>query len=85
MAVSMKTDRYFWIVLSALFCLAGTYVLFDSIHHAGEYADEYILLGGTLTALGLAAMFFAFERILQVRALAEHMRRGSRPARKSRT
>jgi hypothetical protein len=73
----MKTDRNLWIVLAALFCFAGIQALLDSIRDPGPHADEFILLGGTVTALGLAALFFAFEEYLQIRALARHMRRRS--------
>ena len=52
----MKAARYLWLALSVLFCLVGMYVLLDSIRHEGPYADEYVLLGATLTALGLASL-----------------------------
>ncbi|HMD39166.1 MAG TPA: hypothetical protein VKH15_07785 [Candidatus Acidoferrum sp.] len=81
----MKTGRYIWIAPFLFFFLVGTYVLLDSVRRPGPYADEYILLGGTLTALGLAALFFGFEQYLQIRAMARHMRRGSYLSRKSRT
>ncbi|HKN75242.1 MAG TPA: hypothetical protein VJW94_08695 [Candidatus Acidoferrum sp.] len=73
----MKTDRYVWAALSALFLLLGTHVLLDSIRHAGPYEDEYVLLGATLTALGLASLWILYGQYRQVRAMARHMRRGS--------
>jgi hypothetical protein len=75
--ISMKAERYIWATLSILFCLLGTGVLLDSIRHAGPYAEEYVLLGATLTALGLASLWILYEQYRQVRAMARHMRRGS--------
>ena len=70
-----------WIALSALFSSLGIYLLTDSLRHSGPYTEAFILLGGTLTALGLAALLFAFEQRAQIRALAQHMRLGSSPSR----
>jgi hypothetical protein len=81
----MKTDRYVWLVLSVLFFALGTHFLLDSIRHAGPHADEYVLLGATLMALGLATLWIVLEQYLQVRAMARHMRGGSHFSRKSRT
>lgn len=80
----MKTDRYLWVALSVLFCVLGTHLLLDAIRHAEPHADEYVLLGATLTALGLATSLIAFEQYLGVRAMARHMRRGSHLSRRSR-
>lgn len=73
----MKADRYIWAILSVLLCVAGSYVILDSVRHASPYADKYVLLGAALTALGLATMWILFEQYRQVRAMARHMRRGS--------
>jgi hypothetical protein len=72
----MKADRYLWAALSAFLCLLGTYMLLDSVRHASPHADEYVLLGAALTALGLATLWILFEQYRQVRAMARHMRRG---------
>jgi hypothetical protein len=80
----MRPDWYVWIMLSAFFCSLGTYVLVDSLRHSGPYAEVLILLGGTLAALGLAAAFFAFKQRVQIRALAQHMGRGSRTSKRQR-
>jgi hypothetical protein len=73
----MKTDRYLWAVLSVLLCAVGSYVILDSVRHASPYADEYVILGAALTALGLATLWILFEQYKQVRAMARHLRRGS--------
>jgi len=75
--VTMKTNRYLWGVLSVLICSLGMDLLLDSIRHAGPYADEYVLLGATLTALGLATLGIRFGQYCQTRATARNMRRGS--------
>jgi hypothetical protein len=56
----MKVDRYLCAALSVLLCSFGAHVLLDSVRHAGPYADEYVLLGAALTALGLAALWIVF-------------------------
>jgi hypothetical protein len=73
----MKTNRYLWCALSLLICSLGMHLLLDSIRQAGPYADEYVLLGATLTALGLATLGIRFGHSWQTRAMARHMRRGS--------
>jgi hypothetical protein len=75
--VSMKTNRYLWGAVSVLICSLGMHLLLDSIRYAGPYADEYLLLGATFTALGLATLGIRFGRYWQTRAMARHMRRGS--------
>jgi len=70
----MRPDRYLWNALAALFCSLGAYVLNGSMRHPGPYAEVWILVGGTLAALGLTAMFFSFKQGAQIRALAQHMR-----------
>ncbi len=80
----MKAERYIWAALSVLFCLLGTAVLLDSIRQAGPYAEEYVLLGATLTALGLASLWILYGQYRQVRAMARHMRRGSHFSSRSR-
>lgn len=74
----MKPETYFWTALSVVLCSLGAYVEIDSVKHPGPYAEEYILLGGTLAALGLALMVFAFKQRAQLKALSQHMRGGSR-------
>ncbi len=74
----MKPETYFWITLSVVFCSLGSYAVVNSVNHPGPYAEEYILLGGTLAALALPALFFAFKQRAQVKALAQHMKGGSR-------
>jgi hypothetical protein len=75
--VTMKTNRYLWGALAILICSLGIDLLLDSIRHAGPHADEYVLLGATFTALGLATLGIRFGQYWQTRAMARHMRRGS--------
>jgi len=56
----MRPSGFFWIALSVLLCSVAAHVLIDSVRDSGPYAEEYVLLGGTLAALGLASLFFAF-------------------------
>ena len=82
--LSMKVDRYFWMVLSVLFCVVGAYVLFAGMRDAGTNADQYVLAGATLVALGLGTSLIAIEHYMEVRAMARHFGRGSHVSRRSR-
>src|SRR5579871_10607 len=74
----MRTSQHLWIAQSVVFTGLGTYVLMVPVRNSRSYADAFILLGGALSALGLAAMLFAFKQRAQTRALAQHLGRGSR-------
>ena len=78
----MRTERWFWVILSILLSWAGVNVLFGSLRHPGDYADELIVLGGTLSALGLVPLFVALKQHLRISALARHMRLGAPLSRK---
>jgi hypothetical protein len=81
----VTTQRFLWLALSTLLSWAGTYLLLDSIRHPGTYAEEVILAGGTLFALGLVAVYMAFVQHLKIRALARHMRAPMQSSRIHRT
>jgi len=74
----MKTDRCLWVVVSIILCWVGIRVLLNTVHHPGDYADELILVGGTLSALGLVSLFVPLKQHLHIRALARHMKLGAR-------
>ena len=61
----MRPNKYLWIVLALIFSSLGAYLLVDSVKHSGPHAEDYILLGGTLSGLGLAAVFFALKQRAQ--------------------
>jgi uncharacterized transporter YbjL len=52
----MKKGKYFNLCLAVVFLLAGSYVLQESLHNSGEYAEEGILAGALLSALALVAV-----------------------------
>jgi hypothetical protein len=70
----MKKGKYFSLCLAALFLLAGSYVLQESLHNSGEYAEEGILAGALLSALALVAMAWSVKAHLGMKALERHMR-----------
>lgn len=74
----MKLEIYFWIALSLFFGGLGFYILAGTIAHPGPYADGWVLLGGTLSALALGFLFFAFKHDTRTKAPAEHMKKNSR-------
>jgi hypothetical protein len=61
----MMMPRVFWIALSIILSFAGARILLDTIRHPAHYADEYVLLGGTLSALGLVPIYVAFKQYQQ--------------------
>jgi len=77
----MRPNGLLWIAVSALLCWLGGDALLDSMRHSGPYTEVYILFGGTVVALGLVAMSFAFKQRARIKAMAEHMGRGSRRSR----
>ena len=81
----MRKTRFFWIALSMTLSLAGARVLFDTIRHPGQYADEYVLLGGTLSALGLVPIDLALKQYLQRRTPAVRLRHATHPPKRMET
>lgn len=79
----MRTYRSFWISVSILLSSLGIYLLSNSIHHPGEFAEEVILVGALLTTLGGVAALFAIEQQLRRATLARHMRQSSHVSGKS--
>jgi hypothetical protein len=70
----MRTGRYFGVCLSVVFLLAGAYVLRESLHNTGHFAEEGILGGALLSALALVVMSWSIKVHLGVKALERHMR-----------
>jgi len=69
----MRTNRSAWVFLSLVLCLAGGYLVFDSVRNPGHLAEGCILLGGTLIALAVFPLRLAADQHRQLRALARHM------------
>jgi hypothetical protein len=68
------TNHYGWGGLAIFFWAVSGYTLVHCVRTPGPYAEESILLGGTLGGLGVAAVFFAVRQGSQLRAMARHMR-----------
>jgi hypothetical protein len=81
----MMTPRIFWIALTIILSFAGARILLDSIRHPGQYADEYVLLGGTLSATGLVPVALALQQYLQRRPPADRLRHGTHPPKRMET
>jgi hypothetical protein len=71
----MTGKKYFGLCLSAVFLLAGAYVLQESLRNSGHYAEDGILAGGLLSALALVAMSWSIKLHQGMKALQRHMRR----------
>jgi hypothetical protein len=71
----MRKSKYLDVLLSMTSLLMGTYLLMDSISNSGRYADECILIGAVLSALGLVLMSWSFERRHNTKAMQRHLRR----------
>ncbi len=70
----MRTGKYLVVCLSIVFLLAGAYVLQESMHNSGHFAEEGILVGALLSALALVAMSWSIKLHLGMKALERHMR-----------
>lgn len=70
----MRTDRNLGILLSAVFFLAGAYLLHQSTVTPHSSMDTYILAGATVLALGLITTFWAIRRHLFIRRMEQHAR-----------
>lgn len=80
----MRIHRLIWTALSLLLLATGGYLLVDSLDSPGKFAEERILLGGTLIALALVSLVFAVQQQMRGRSLANHLRSSSRVMRKRR-
>jgi hypothetical protein len=84
----LRTSQSVWFGLFLLLAPLGSYLLFRSISHPGQFVDEVILLAGLLIAFALSSLFLAVEQQFRFRASAEQSRQSSRlsakmaPARK---
>ena len=70
----MRRDRNFGILLSTVFLLAGTFLLRESIADSQWYTDIYLIVGATLSAIGLMMASWAIQRHLSIRRLEHHLR-----------
>jgi hypothetical protein len=73
----MKRDKYLAILFFLVFSCFGAYLLYDSLHSAGQYAEEGVLVGALFAAAALAAICWAIRQHLQLKALRRHLRRHS--------
>jgi hypothetical protein len=80
----MRPQKHLWVTLSVVLLCLGVRILSYSMSDSGPHAEDYILLGGTLVALGLVTMSFALAQRNRFKAFAEHMGRASRSFRVSR-
>ena len=71
----MKAAKYFAACLSVALLLAGVYVLRESVHNSGRFADEGVLAGALLSALALVALRWSIKVHRGMKALDRHLRR----------
>jgi hypothetical protein len=57
------------------FACIGVYLIHDSLHDIGPYADSGVLAGAMFFAFALAAMSWAIRQHLLNKALQRHFRR----------
>jgi len=70
----MRKRKHLDVLLSIVSLLTGTYLLLDSTSNSGRYAEERILIGAVLSALGLVLMSWSFERLHSTKALLRHLK-----------
>jgi hypothetical protein len=71
----MKTAKYFAVCLPVALLVAGVYVLRESVHNSGRFADEGVLAGALLSALALVALRWSIKLYRGMKALDRHLRR----------
>jgi hypothetical protein len=79
----MKVTAGLWIIVAIPLLSLGAYLLLDSIHHPGPYAEAGVLAGAILSTLGGVAAVLAIQQVRQRVAMARHMGRSSHVSRKS--
>jgi hypothetical protein len=72
--VQVRKDRNLGILLSAVFFLAGIYLLYESTAHSQWHKDFYVIAGATISAIGLITGYWAIRRHLFIRRLEQHVR-----------
>jgi hypothetical protein len=70
----VRNNKYLGVWLSIPFFLTGGYILQDSIHNSGKYAEEWILLGALFSGLALVAMGWSIKLHGLAKAMQRHMR-----------
>jgi len=68
----VKTSYLTWMAPSALLCLIGAALVWESTHTGGQLADAGILLGATLMALTLFPVSVAIDRHIRAKQLRRH-------------
>jgi hypothetical protein len=71
----MKAAKYFAVCLSVALLAAGVYVLRESVHNSGRFADEGVLVGALLSTLALVALGWSIKVHRGMKALDRHLRR----------
>jgi hypothetical protein len=70
----MKNSKYLGVWLSVPFFSVGGYILQDSIHDSGKYAEEWILLGALCSGIALVSLAWSFKLHGLAKAMQRHMR-----------
>jgi len=74
----VRAGKYLVVCLSIVFLSAEAYVMQESVHNSGHYAEEGILVGALLSALALLALSWSIKLHLVMKALERYMRGRSR-------
>jgi len=70
----MRNNKHFGVSLSVLFFSIGGYILQDSIHNSGKYAEEWILLGALFSGIALVSLAWSIKLHGLAKAMQRHMR-----------
>jgi hypothetical protein len=80
----MKSSFSSWALLAGFLSAAGASLLLIAIRSVSDLADAAMLLGATLSALAVFALFTAIQTHAQMKAVSRHIRRSQTHARRKR-
>lgn len=70
----MRKDRNLGILLSIILFLAGTYLLHELTAHPQWYMNIYLIVGSTISAIGLITRSWAIKGHLSIRRLEQYVK-----------
>jgi len=71
----MRKNRSLGSLLPPIFFMAGTYLLYESTARSEWYMDIYLIVGATISAVGLVTVGWGIQRQFSIRRLQQYVRK----------
>ena len=71
----MRKNRSLGSLLPPILFLAGTYLLYESTARSEWYMDIYLIVGATVSAVGLVTVCWGIQRQLSIRRIQHSIRK----------